>query len=316
MLELLAIPLVLQVVLPVALLLWLALGSHSSRAAWLLVATLTASYLAAVAAGGLWLALPTFLPAVYALLFVAALVLMRPRARGRPAWPRSTREKTGVVLRAAGAVVAAVLLAHVQSGRRPPGDAVPLAFPLRGGTYLVANGGSVALVNAHLATLDGARFRAYRGQSYGVDLVRVDGRGLRARGFLPRDPAAYAIFGDSVIAPCAGQVVTAVDGYPDMPVPQADRRQLAGNHVILACGEAWVVLGHFQRGSVCVHAGDRVAAGHPLGRVGNSGNTNEPHLHVHAQRPGTRAAPLGGEPLPVRFDGRYLVRNARVAHAG
>ena len=52
--------------------------------------------------------------------------------------------------------------------------------------------------------------------------------------------------------------------------------------------------------------------GHVLGRVGNSGNTGEPHLHVHAQRPGSTIAPLSGEPVPIRLGGRYLVRNDRV----
>ncbi len=38
----------------------------------------------------------------------------------------------------------------------------------------------------------------------------------------------------------------------------------------------------------------------------------EPHLHIHAQRPGSTIAPLSGEPVPTRFGGRYLVRNDRV----
>jgi murein DD-endopeptidase MepM/ murein hydrolase activator NlpD len=46
-----------------------------------------------------------------------------------------------------------------------------------------------------------------------------------------------------------------------------------------------------------------------LGYVGNSGNTDEPHLHIHVQRPGPPSAPLSGEPRSVTFDGRFLVRN-------
>ena len=89
---------------------------------------------------------------------------------------------------------------------------------------------------------------------------------------------------------------------------------MAGNHVLLECGtEVRVLLAHMRRGSVRVRPGERVAVGRPLGAVGNTGNTNEPHLHVHAQRPGTAVEPLGGEPLPVRLAGRYLVRGQRVA---
>ena len=38
----------------------------------------------------------------------------------------------------------------------------------------------------------------------------------------------------------------------------------------------------------------------------------DPHLHVHARRPGSTTAPLSGEPVPIRLGGRYLVRNDRV----
>jgi hypothetical protein len=100
--------------------------------------------------------------------------------------------------------------------RSGPGALVDLRFPLMDGTYLVANGGESELVNAHLMTLKGERFRAYRGQSYGVDLVKLGALGLRARGVIPHDPEAHAIFGDLVVAPCAGTVMHAEDGHHDL----------------------------------------------------------------------------------------------------
>ena len=39
-----------------------------------------------------------------------------------------------------------------------------------------------------------------------------------------------------------------------------------------------------------------------------SGNTSEPHLHVHAVREGTMAAP-DGTPVPILFNGTFPVRN-------
>ena len=188
-----------------------------------------------------------------------------------------------------------------------------LAFPLEPVRYLVVNGGSSSSTNGHLETLDAtaARYRAWRGQSYGVDLVALDSFGLRARGVQPADPRAYVIHGARVLAPCAGQVVIAVDGLPDMQVPEVDREHLAGNHVLLRCLDADVMLGHLQPGSVQVHAGANVAVGDWLGWVGNSGNTGEPHLHIHAQDQGSTEAPLGGEPRPIQFNGRFPVRGDR-----
>jgi murein DD-endopeptidase MepM/ murein hydrolase activator NlpD len=48
-----------------------------------------------------------------------------------------------------------------------------------------------------------------------------------------------------------------------------------------------------------------------IAQVGNSGNTSEPHLHINAQVSGTANAPFSGAPIPIRINGRYLVRNDR-----
>jgi murein DD-endopeptidase MepM/ murein hydrolase activator NlpD len=189
---------------------------------------------------------------------------------------------------------------------------IDLEFPLRAGTYLVANGGNSDLINAHLQTLTAPRLRDYRGQSYGIDLVEVDTLGKRAHGVVPRDLMAYRIFGKPIHAPCSGVVLRAEDGRPDMPPPQPDRERLPGNFVFMECQGAHVLVGHMQQGTVRVRPGEHVQAGDVLGHVGNSGNTNEPHLHVHAQRPATDDTFLSGDPLPVRMNGRFLVRNDRV----
>lgn len=70
-----------------------------------------------------------------------------------------------------------------------------------------------------------------------------------------------------------------------------------------------------MRGSVAVRADERVRRGQPLARVGNSGNSSEPHLHLHAVR-FTAPPPLEtpfllreGAAVPVLLDGRFLKRN-------
>jgi hypothetical protein len=302
-------PLALQLVAPLLLVAWVAAG-WGTRAVRIASAALSALYLAVIGLAGLWLVLPWWLPFVYAILLLAAA---RWANRAPPFLaPTPFLARAALVVLGLSGVLFSVILLLVFAARRAPGDAIELAFPLQGGTYLVVNGGHHQLINAHLATLEGDRFRPYRGQSYGVDLVRVDRLGLRAPGLLPTDPRAYLIFGDRVAAPCAGRVVAAVDGIPDMSPPIPDRSHMAGNHVILDCAGTWVLLGHLERGSVAVGHGELVAIGALLGRVGNSGNSGEPHLHIHAQRPGSDAEPASGEPVPLLLGGRYLFRNARV----
>ena len=303
------LPLVSQLVVPVSLLAWLAFGRHATNARAIAVAALVATYVLAIGIAGLWLVLPWWLPFAYGAVVVWTIAR---RLRGSDPRPQAASGPVVTVPIGALAVLLAGIVGLALAGGRPPGDPVDLTFPLGSGTYLVVNGGSQALTNAHLGTLEGERFAPYRGQSYGVDLVRINRVGLRVPGLLPADPAAYLIYGDPVLAPCRGRVVFAEDGAADMPPPQADRTHIAGNHVILECGSVWIVLGHLQRGSVAVHVGQITELRHVLGLVGNSGNTGEPHLHVHAQRPGSTIAPLSGEPVPIRLGGRYLVRNDRV----
>ncbi|MFF8833746.1 M23 family metallopeptidase [Streptomyces sp. NPDC015131] len=55
---------------------------------------------------------------------------------------------------------------------------------------------------------------------------------------------------------------------------------IVGNHVVLDLGGGvYAAYAHVRRGSLTVRPGDRVTAGRPLGRCGNSGNSTEPHLH-------------------------------------
>jgi murein DD-endopeptidase MepM/ murein hydrolase activator NlpD len=65
-----------------------------------------------------------------------------------------------------------------------------------------------------------------------------------------------------------------------------------------------------------VRADERVVAGQLLAQVGNSGGTDEAHLHIHVQRAGTPDAPMSGEPLPALFFGRFLVRGDRLKISG
>lgn len=310
-----------QFALPVLLVCWIALTPPRSRLGFAAAVAATACGLLAIALAGIALFPPWWTPYAFGLLLVPASLLALALARRRPpisVLPAGFGSWAVTVLFLATGVAAIYLSAHATVGRSPPsGKVVELRFPLAAGTYLIVSGGSAVSINPHLKTLDLAvpRFSAWRGQSYAIDIVKIDRFGLRAAGLLPAEPGAYDIYGAAVLAPCAGEVVVAVDGLPDMRVPETDRTHLAGNHLILRCGEVNVLLGHLQPGSLKVAVGMRVDTGQHLASVGNSGNTGEPHLHIHAQQPGTPAEPISGTPLPMRLDGRFLVRNDRVVVA-
>ncbi|HEX7403115.1 MAG TPA: M23 family metallopeptidase, partial [Usitatibacter sp.] len=47
--------------------------------------------------------------------------------------------------------------------------------------------------------------------------------------------------------------------------------------------ERFVYLAHFQKKSITVRPGQKVARGQELGKCGNSGNSDFPHIHMHVQ---------------------------------
>lgn len=186
-------------------------------------------------------------------------------------------------------------LAYILSGFVAPENSRSLAFPLKGGHFAIAHGGSIALLNHHAN---------HRAQRYALDISALNSAGFRSKGILPSDPASYFIFGASVVSPCTGAVISVKDGFPDLPPPKTDRTNAAGNHLVLSCSRMQVELAHFRQGSIKVRPGTAVSVGQELGQVGNSGNSTEPHLHLHAVDPAT------GSGIPILFDGRFPTRNA------
>ena len=90
----------------------------------------------------------------------------------------------------------------------------------------------------------------------------------------------YFCWGRPVTSPADGRVVFAEDGTADNPPGRVNLGKLYGNHVVLEHGNGeYSLLGHMMRGSLLVKQGERVKAGQPLGRAGNSGVSTEPHLH-------------------------------------
>lgn len=308
--------LVLQLAVPLALLAWQAFGRDAHIVSWGLKHAAIWSYIYATSVAGLWLVVPWYVPHVLMVISISLAARTLPGAFRLWRRPGSRRQWLALSARGASAIAGVCTLWLAIQGRTPPAGAmVDLALPLRSGHYYIANGGSTPLMNAHVELLRGDPVRAYRGAGYGLDILGLNALGNRARGLAPRDPSAYAIFGDAIYAPCEGVVIRVEDWLPDLAPPQVDRAHMPGNFVMLECGDAGdvhVLLGHMRSGSVRVHPGDYVTIGDQLGEVGNSGNSDEPHLHIHAQRPGEIWDLFSGDPLPIRFDGRYLVRNDRV----
>ena len=168
-------------------------------------------------------------------------------------------------------LVTAILLLHLAI----PASGQELQLPFHG-RWFVMQGGDTPNVNQHMMN---------PAQAFGVDFAKVGGAG--GRRLSPGTPTRAQDFyswGEQVLAPAEGIVVSVVNDRPDNPLGTKDPEQPAGNHVVIKLAEdRFVFLAHMQKGSVAVKPGDVVQRGQLLGLCGNSGNSDFPHVHFHVQ---------------------------------
>ncbi|MFK4340346.1 MULTISPECIES: peptidoglycan DD-metalloendopeptidase family protein [unclassified Paenibacillus] len=141
-------------------------------------------------------------------------------------------------------------------------------WPLKG-EWFVTWGGTNALVNYHYE---------YESQRYAYDLIqKKDGYSYKGD---PLKNTSYYAFGQPILAPTSGTVVSVVNNIPDNePVGVMNEKVPAGNEVVIDHGGEYSVLAHMKKGSVKVKVGDKVKSGDEIGLLGNSGNSSEAHLH-------------------------------------
>jgi hypothetical protein len=125
------------------------------------------------------------------------------------------------------------------------------------------------------------------------------------------DNEDYLIFGQPVLAPADGEVVAAVGDQADVVPGYVAGKTDPGNYVVLKAAEQeYVFIAHLQQGSLQVKPGELVKAGQIIGRVGNSGNTSEPHLHIQLQD--SPQFSMRATSLPLYFS-NYLANDEPVA---
>jgi murein DD-endopeptidase MepM/ murein hydrolase activator NlpD len=119
--------------------------------------------------------------------------------------------------------------------------------------------------------------------------------------------ANWVFYDAPVLAVADGTVVVArdylEDQTPNAPDP-VDIEDGDGNHVVLDIGDGrYVFYAHLAPGSVTVEEGDRVCSGQEIGRLGNTGSSTGPHLHVHVS---DSVSALDADGLPYVISGFQL----------
>ena len=179
----------------------------------------------------------------------------------------------------------------------------------------------------------------YRSERFAFDTMEVSSDLQQAdNGGNPNLNSSYFNYGKPLYAVADGVVVHLQDGRPenngsahDAVLSSAD--EYGGNYLVLDIGNGrYAFYCHCIPNSFTVSLGDRVKEGDQVARLGNSGNSDAPHLHFHIAdspnlwyskglpfvfkrftRTGTYVYPGPGTPsTPETFTNRAMENNAVV----
>ena len=243
-----------------------------------------------------WDTVSLYLRYIWLLLFVVGAIFSwrRPLL----ARPDDTDKREGKLISNLAAIAMLLVgFGFIAASAYKPADAVSIRPPLQDGKFYIAQGGGSVLTNYHAKSAS---------QKYALDIGRINRAGYQTS--YPRGLNDYQIYGQTIYSPCAGTVIDVVSNLPDLKPPQTDEQHKTGNHVVMECQGVRLVLAHMQKGSPTVKTGQTIIEGLAIGKVGNSGNTTQPHLHIHAVKAGQSIE--DGQGVPLLINGKYLVRNS------
>jgi hypothetical protein len=176
---------------------------------------------------------------------------------------------------------------------------VVVSPPLSGPGWVDGNG--CCDMGAHRMALNPIDGGIWAAERFAIDYVQIGANGKLFTGDQTKVDS-YPYFGADIHAVADGPVVAAVDGMPEQVPGKSPTglalNEYAGNHIVQDLGDGnYALYAHVKTGAVKVKAGDQLKAGQVIGSVGNTGNTDAPHLHFHVM----------STPDPLRSDGQPFV---------
>ncbi|HYV97789.1 MAG TPA: M23 family metallopeptidase [Gemmatimonadaceae bacterium] len=197
-----------------------------------------------------------------------------------------------------------------------------LAPPVDDGDWWIALGPSSTADHRRSAIRVGDDTVPHLAQRFAIDWIKMDAKGEYARDHKGRRNEDWYGYGEAVRAVADARVDAVSEGIPDNTPGENSRAvpmtvaTVLGNYVVLDLGAGngpmhrYVTYCHLKPGSVQVHPGDTVHRGQRLGLIGNSGNSDGPHLHFHVTEAADGTlAPLRSEGVPFVLDSFVVINH-------
>ena len=158
---------------------------------------------------------------------------------------------------------------------------VSISPPLDGPNWLNANG--CCAMTAHRMAANPINGKLWFSERFAIDYVQLT-NDFRLFTGDPTKLESYPYFGAAIHAAGDGKVVSVVDNLPEQ-IPSKSPSglpldQYPGNHIVQDLGDGnYALYAHLKPGSIGVKPGDELKSGQSIAALGNSGNSDAPHLH-------------------------------------
>jgi len=152
----------------------------------------------------------------------------------------------------------------------PEEECVVLELPFNG-IWIAGHAGASLQTNPHYVN------------KYAIDFLKL---GSDNRFYKEKEDSVtdFYSYNEPVLSPANAIVTQIVDSIESDLMFHPDTINAGGNFIILDVGnEKYVFLGHLKKESIAVKTSDTISLGTYIGRLGNSGNSSVPHLHMHVQ---------------------------------
>jgi len=187
-------------------------------------------------------------------------------------------------------------------------SSVEIEFPFRHGEYLITDGGNSKtsrLMNYHYYSPVHKRNKTNNSMLFATDIVKID-KGYPS--FLPDENGQYPVFGMNIYSPMDGVVVKVENNIQDNKPYSENYPYNTGNTVVIKKDNYFLLLGHLNFDSIIVRVGDHIKTNELIGRAGNSGWTERPHLHMQLIKSETDNYWMGIG-VSIRYKNRNVYKN-------
>ena len=176
-------------------------------------------------------------------------------------------------------------------------------------------------MGAHRGAVNALSGGLWAAERFAIDYVQLAADGTMFTGDVTK-LESYPYFGADIHAVADGPVVGVLDGLPEQVPAKSPTglpsNEYGGNHIVQDIGDGnYAFYAHLKTGSLKVKVGDQLTTGQVIASLGNTGNSDAPHLHFHVMSTPdplrSDGLPFADQVLPPRLPRRVAGRARRAA---